>query len=525
MLATGFHNRLATPPIASSPPCTPKNGEDAGEMQSFVQQHLVSFLKPISEHVREVQAEVRRISQDLLRKSALIDRNRERVDAIEMQFGDVAATAKEVDRKMARMYQDTTKPVELMMKAFREQLDGEMQKLSGTVHSSVEKISALQSAEADIRKNLFAVEVVSEEAATKSRALALTITDLDSKFAELKHCHWGMSARLEDTKHKTQDNTEALTKLVATVTHQGEEAKVGMARLNKKIQGLDSKMDRYQAENQALADRVQATKDDIIHLFKQLGDVEYSLTEATSVPKEDPSKDLVDKVEREVEQLGLSLRDWRTALKDVMQRCEANDDGLKGLQSRLDEDVAQQLAALSSAADKHGQRLDHTEANVQTLQGESQAHAARIAATEGRLAHGEECQKALQGALTAVGKTVEGLSNAQADAMTVLEEHGNRLDKLQDHLVQHDKSLHNMDTGMKDMHSWLEVVDLAVARESGRLDLAHEYIQGVGKGLQDAQNRADGGEDGLLPRKPGTPSPILPGIPQARRPASARSLA
>ena len=234
----------ATAPLAGALTSagSPKSGEDAGAMQLFVQQHLVSLLKPINEHVKDLQTQVRGLSVDVLKKTAMIDRNRERADEVARQLGSLKDSMKETQQKVDNALLEVSKPFELMLTAFRAQMSDEVRRLHEVLDPLPAKFSTMDANQQLLQSQVARLQNKLEENVARCVALENSSKSVEVRLTDMKHCHLGLSKRLEDTRLLANETNEVVGKLEGIVTHQGEEAKVGLARAKQRSQALDAKV-------------------------------------------------------------------------------------------------------------------------------------------------------------------------------------------------------------------------------------------------------------------------------------------
>lgn len=457
----------------------PNSGEDENEMRSFFQQYLVGILRPINAHVDELQKQLQQLVQDHGLTGARTRNLAERLDGQEQKF--------------AALSSETCAAVSSLDEAYTRISEFQNQLLGGRTAADYARETAA------VAMRVAELEKASGEHGTSlqglSRAMgeARTMLDhMDCDISSLKHFTESLNERqldlVRDAQKANQSRTnadKALAKFMADFERHKKESEKSHAQSDERYRTLHAMID--DTHNVV---RVQGT---------QLKKAEAHI------------KKLADLVAATRQNSDKSAR----RLETLLARANVLEDQATSSGRALTVQ-AEQLRNLQSWADETGSHVGRLEAESQLAGRERGELGSQVAALE-KLCTGDlgPRQEQLAVRMLAAESNVQALTELQREASSDAEARSLQLHSLEERVKHNSQGLGNALKGLENNDAQLGVMKHDVARIDEGLELAHRYLQGLGKGVQDTHRRVAAGQDGMLaPKVPA--SSALPSLPSRR---------
>eukprot|EP00929_Paragymnodinium_shiwhaense_P059844 TRINITY_DN29940_c0_g1_i1.p1 TRINITY_DN29940_c0_g1~~TRINITY_DN29940_c0_g1_i1.p1 ORF type:complete len:574 (-),score=193.67 TRINITY_DN29940_c0_g1_i1:180-1781(-) len=479
------------------------------EMHTFVQRCLLNLLQPLTFQVRDLEKQLHAMRDEYLDNVVRLDKKLARHEGYGKRFEELEAeNAKllETWNKNAKQREKDSASICKMGQQVEH-----LQKLQGALEQRLsESASALQGlqsfcAETYVRADRF--EGFAAESSGSSTELRSSLSHLERENERLRHLQAGLSERLEVVKCKGDEHQQALDDLAPTVQHLVEKLRKSQATTDQRFDALQPKFDACHEKMKQQDDNHAALREDVDQLFEGLGIIRS---------KTDGLHEHIQQNKAEAESSMDKILDVKTRVGGLIERMDVMEAGVKTGQAER-EGMGLQLQALKSEVGKQDDKIVAQAGRMDSLETSQNKQAQSLDELSMRMSCAERQQEQLK---AKTGKIDE-------DLHVLTKEHGDLSLKV----AADKKSIETMYTRQHVQENWLQdvnarvkalILDLesskeVVAKTVPRLELAHEYLQGLTKGLQDAHSRVASGQDGMLRVKQGCGAMTLPELPGSRR--------
>jgi len=233
--------------------------------------------------------------------------------------------------------------------------------------------------------------------------------------------------------------------------------------------------------------------------------------------------------EQQREQQGAEERNKQQSVQEMLsnmvQKIEKSsvDVGIAFKQLQDKEDKIQQLTskveANTTMAARHDDDLTRIDQTIKDFEAELQREDERITTAEHKAG-------ALKTKTELAEQSLRNVVAAQREAKNQIEVQARDLGVAQQRLQTSERRLDETSTRLHAVNKEVTSTSEEVAKMSERVDIAHDYLHGMGKGFQNAHSKVVDGQEGMLPYK-ASPSATLPALPETHkknpeRPTSAR---
>mmetsp|Transcript_31620 Transcript_31620/g.73767 ORF Transcript_31620/g.73767 Transcript_31620/m.73767 type:complete len:556 (-) Transcript_31620:107-1774(-) len=485
---------------------SPNNGEGSESMQMLVEQHLTSILRPIGEHVAELQLQVSRLQEDV--QAIQAERCTERLDGHDAELATLkehlASTAASLDRacgqlgdlsmrhrELHRGFQDLISDYAVTKTAVAKVDDHQKQQEEATKQSASNMrgvVAELDSRTIELQRNF--------------ETLPPLLERLDGELADLRRSHIGVCER-----------HIALSRSHETVI---EDCSTLHDDIHKLHQELDVHKDEVMPIFDELRNHSTAIEQDVSAVQKDVTDLastvklEASRTERLQVSAIALRRgiDAVEsrKCEKQI------VTDLEEVLKNRVYNVETE---LLDLGRRLAIEVAKNPLSLAQDLAQH---LNVTAAAVERQRDEmtglderQRHHNVQLRCLDMRTRDLAKEDQMLGAWVDVADVHLNSVVKAQQASEVVVEAHGRALERVSGLQKSANAGIHQANLNIKNLHGTVGAQNDTIAKLSARLELAHEYVDGVGKGLQDTHQQVLTGTGGMLAPKGGA-GRVLPEI-------------
>eukprot|EP00930_Biecheleria_cincta_P075551 TRINITY_DN62724_c0_g1_i1.p1 TRINITY_DN62724_c0_g1~~TRINITY_DN62724_c0_g1_i1.p1 ORF type:complete len:558 (-),score=125.39 TRINITY_DN62724_c0_g1_i1:168-1763(-) len=482
---------------------------EIGPMQMFVQQHLVGILSPLAEHIREMQQQVQSIRDEFLGKSVEIGKNSVQVK----EHGELLLALKremdQVNAAAAKSQFDNSKMIEVMSKGHVDRLQGLQVQFDQEYFAMRTRIDELEASSKDYRVRTDALEKSCEVLGTTLSERTAQLQTLEESSERNHHCWLGLSDRLEATRHHAEEMSQELQRLKLQVANFQNEAVDSRTRTNRRLDQLQTQLTEHLEEMKAVQERL-VTSEKGLHKMMD----EFASMEANMVPGEDSKG---NKEEEGEDKKGHS------ALERFGKRLVKMRDELTTLGQQLHDRAMGELQNVVATVENNSASIGHNASAIKGLEGklnELRQHLDRetaAVAEQGRL------QVALLGGRThAAEADLRQLSSDQQAISAMLDVRRVEMEEMCAAYQTTNGQVQGLRSDVNGLSSQLGAAEQEMSSMERRLDLAHDFLQGFGKGLQVTHQQVLDGKSGMLPYKEALRPKVLPALPQSPVPLSAR---
>lgn len=472
-------------------------------MQMFVQQHLVGILSPLAEHIREVQQQVQTVRDEFLGKSVAIGKNSVQVK----EHGDLLLALKremdQVNAAVAKSQIENSKMIEVMSKAHADRIQGLQVQFDQEYFTMRTRIDELEAFGKDSGARTAALETSCEVLGTTSAAHTAQVQTLEESCDRNNHCWLGLSDRLEVTRHHADEISQELQRLKLQVASFQNEAVDGRTRTNRRLDQLQTELAEQLEEMRAVQERLTTSETGLNRVIH-----DFSSMEAHMVHDE----------EEEAEN-----KKGQSALERLGKRLAKMRDELTTLSQQLHDRAMGELQIVVATVENNAMSTEHNASAIESLEGKLNELRQHLDRETAAVAEQGRHQVALLGGRTdAAEADLERLSSDQQATSAMLDVRRIEIEKMRAAYQTTHSQVQVLTGDVNGLSSQFGVAEQEMSSMARRLDLAHDFLQGFGKGLQDTHQQVLDGKSGMLPYKEVLRPKLLPALPQSPVPLSAR---
>jgi len=480
-------------------------------MKRFIHQHLISILHPISEHFMDMKQRQDKLAEMINQVDGKVDRSSQRADRQD----------REVAQLEERLVQTGSDLAALRFEMKDWDYEGRITRLEADYRGLKEGLAEAETHKEIMDSTVQALRAAIEESDANAHKLQLKLwqtTNLsertESAMAQLKEECLGVRDRVLGMVRTVQQNQQDITSMRANATkwssalddHQKEVFK-GLTACRQRVVNVEAGL----AENSAM---VRATDKVVATTLRDCKQVMGSLTEVQQeleglsdfLTDKDPNKSVganllerISKVEADNARTARTLaaeqeRNMPGLFKDLAGAVRRNSEDIKRVVTDVRElesfrkDFGNQIQKLSEQAEDVGHK-----------------------------------QGVLTDRTNIVETQVAELAGVQKDTDLKVDSHRAELQRALQDMRRTKNDLAQTQAIVTDLGGDLGTTSDGLAKTAMRVDLAHEYLEGLSGGFQETHRRVLSGQDCMLPPKSFTVAKMqrLPDVPSPRRPASA----
>jgi len=490
----------------------PSTGEGEKGMTHFIQDHMVSILQPLAETVTDIQRSIAKIKENTSLANGLAERNMEHIAAHEQKLVLFGSGLSRINEDILSQRNELHETMDRIVT-----LEGDHDATKVSMSRTEGYIQKFASSEQDSKK-------VIEDLDTRIRQVQLSISEtnvshmgFEDRLSEIRNLHDGLNDRHMQMMTSLQqvsqsdENTRAMMKRhMAACDKQKKDAQRSFTLCDDRLKSVEAMLLETTHKTHNNAKSLKSLSTDVKHMLAELGEVtgmQQSMTDAKSEKNDrvdtmnsvksdrsaerGPSQQFGNRMGRIEEQLAAMDRKqafekeshtvWKKEIDDMVKKSmtETRDNSLQ-LEMTTKQCKTQEEKLLRNES-----RVVAAESNIEKLQkaiDKCESDGRDLALNLKELTSQVELEK------NEHKKTVASVDNAHADVGSTNEE-------------------------IKLMSKDISDIQGALSKIAMRLELAHEYVQGLGKGFQDTHKRVTAGLDGMVAPKTVSNRKMLPEIP------------
>mmetsp|Transcript_67383 Transcript_67383/g.188022 ORF Transcript_67383/g.188022 Transcript_67383/m.188022 type:complete len:493 (-) Transcript_67383:63-1541(-) len=477
---------MATPRL----PDRGSSNDRDGNMQHLVQQNLLEALRPILHQIGDLQQKVSMLDQDAHAKESILRAQGSTLEQHEQQwksFGVEFAQAKTrmglaqtaTDLLTQRVNQQAEDVAVLV--AGLQQEENKVRDLSARMKEAQQDSEAKQEQIRQLQLGASKTDAVLEQLTSATSKLGEAVQSAKSDCA-------GISSRLNQHGETTGRSLQAL---VSNTSHQFEEVRQSIDTLAQRYHGAEGRVAASCDAVCVLEERVQEKLDKFgADLGKVVGDMNTLTGEQETYMK------------GMVENMNVSQ-----AIVVAFQRLDKVEAGAEALLKEA-HDTRQDLGRRVGANQKEVLTLADEVAKLEKAQKEADAQLQR---DDRRIDQNMQLHSQAKERIGAVEVNLKGMTETQNNMQSKLSAHAQDISKAQQRLQENERRLDEADSKIDSVGKELSQTSSGVSKAAVRLDLAHEHLHGMGKGIQEAGKRILEGKEWKDVVRP-TPR-MLPSLP------------
>eukprot|EP00927_Polykrikos_kofoidii_P036672 TRINITY_DN30951_c0_g1_i1.p1 TRINITY_DN30951_c0_g1~~TRINITY_DN30951_c0_g1_i1.p1 ORF type:complete len:473 (+),score=93.97 TRINITY_DN30951_c0_g1_i1:91-1509(+) len=466
-------------------------------MKDFIQEHMTSILRPFADHVVELKSLVKQLREDLTETATLSTKNSHRLDLHDPRIATLEANCAKVRADFDALHPQFLKLRELH---FKLDIDHNLTKENlvktdqrhAALQGFVNELSALESDD----RNCIA-KLQRDLANTDSNAgkLARSHADLKTFTDGLHNRHEETVLTLAKTKQLAEDTHETLKSHISAADFRHRENWKAVSFIQDNWRNMEDMLSNSMRMLRKQAEDLEATSMEVNLLNCQING---------GKPEDDDGpvrnhrigtapfvvKDRFDEIERNFRKIATSLESNIGSVHDLTQTVRGNTDVIQ-----------------------------RNSGDIQSFVQVQSNHNIRINGLFQRTGVLEKRADVLTDRADVVDIDLTNLRTQSEQAFSNLRQHSEELDLVRAHQKRSDESLDDAHRGVQNLNVELGVTRGVVAKIDARLNLAHDYVQGLSKGFQDTHQKVVHGKEGMLvPMQ--TTTRTLPKIPGSLPPST-----
>lgn len=206
------------------------------------------------------------------------------------------------------------------------------------------------------------------------------------------------------------------------------------------------------------------------------------------------------------------IRDGVGTVMDRVERLEGVVANAKASHGKLEERVE----CMSAVVDERGVALDENVSLSRALTDSHQGLTDQLRDAASTIQQQADRHHMLKERVDVTETVIKGLDTRHKETHNKVESHWLELEKTNARLTGTCKNLDDTNANLSCVGNELGLLTKEVVTKLvPRLDLAHQYLQGVGQGIQEANQNITEGKEGMIRPKKKAASNTLPGLPGA----------
>lgn len=490
----------------------PNTGGAEYSMKVFIQEHMTSILEPLADHIQELHHELEGMLEDIRQLNGKADKSLEVLGDHDRRLLTLAAS-------IARNSEDlnlTKAGLNDLGEALAVARNGD-EEVQAALRRTEGQVQALASVGKELRKSM-------EELEGRNRQLQLQVSEssvlhlgFSDRLSEVKSMYEGLGQRHLDTikhlqhvKQAEDDTQENLKRHIAASERQRKDDGRSFTLLDQRTKTLETMLIQTDHTQQKQARTIKRISDDMQQCTRAIEEATGGETTRAPTPQPVQSAQPRDLARSRTEMVGPRVAKLEESLTNL-ERAQATDRNT----------VLSSLTGLRELVEKNTADISRNTSNL-----ESTTQAERM--LERRVHKLEEWAQEVDKKQHDVQRQADKTDHDVRPLFGAVKELENKIDQLQivDDLASRrqdglEKELQATAEAMEQLEGELDATNSVVTKIGTRLELAHEYFQGLGKGFQDTHKKVCTGSDGMMPPRT-TQRKILPDLPGGLAPTPSR---
>lgn len=459
------------------PPGFTSNGNSIA-MQLFFRQHLLELVRPVSESVSDLRQLVSKLSEDAQKRDksvtsqgSTLGNHEEKLRELSLdlaqaktRMGLVQSTSELLSRRVNQQGEAFAQATSAQRReeSRLQDLAALVQGLQGNAVTDRDHVNELRVEARQTRglvdelvgdrsKLTDAIQGLGSECSSISTRLTKQGESAQRSLAELSS---SVARQVDDVRRGSEDLAKRLEHTREETTACLENVRLLEARMDRKIGELGAEQTRLSAEQETQTKYFQEHEISMKGLMSTMN-VQQAIVMAF---------ERLDKAEREIGCIAQESRESRRSLSDKIYAFQKTVGSLPVEIARIDKEHK----VFDIQVHKAVRRLD------------------------------EQCHQhlVLKDRFNSIDGSLKSLTSSNSSILGKLEVHGRDVEKAQQGLNHHERTINETGLMVSSLAAEVSAAAVGMSKTAMRIDLAHDYLSGMGKGLQDAQTRVAEGRGG-----------------------------
>lgn len=493
-----------------------KIGDAGPSMVRLIQEHMVVILQPINQHIEHLYQKHADLARGVNATDETVEKNRQRLVSDE---ADLAAQESKHARweKELKMLQAELKDTDARSRLVACEADIRQNRkaridFDERLERTNKAIEAFQPLLDDSNAAIHRVELKIWQTENLSERFDRDMEELRKELSSYDERQLGLARGIEHFQAAHENTRKCVVKLTADVEAHHKQERKDASAVAARTKVLEETSAQTSSNLVALEESVKAKGAEINVLNDQVLNTQEAMR---SLEEENHKQDAED----EQQNAKLAEMQMEEARKQVtvMERMKELEGALVKIKQvvnrELEKNIPDKMRDLTLTVERQMSSMTNSAASLRSLETMQNGHQERLLHLEKHSADNVAVQADLVKRADLAHVNISDLISAHRSVETKIEIHQTELEKMEAFGSTTRHALGQTNAAVQHLNGDLGTAKGGLANTAMRLDLAHEYISGVSKGLQETHKLCISGQDGMASSKYGLdrtrPLPVI----------------
>jgi len=494
----------------------PSNGEHGNAMQVFIQEHLTTILQPLAETIQELKYAVKICKDDSALANSIAERNLESIATHEQKIVLFGGALERVTNDIKDQRVEVQEAVDEFVK-IEVEIDNtkvSVAKTEGYLQSCITSSAEVRRMIDDVDSRLRQVQLSVSETNVHHMAFEDRICEIRNTYDGLNERHMQMMSTLQQYRQSDENTRSVVKRSVATADKHKKDSQRSFTLLDDRLKSAEAMLLDTSHSTQRNSKQLKQLSSDVKQVTGEMGEVVGAQEMAAAQQHK-----TVEPARQTIEQKVAAAQD-----------ANPQGGGSAGMGNRMGQ-LEQGILLLNRSQEHEKKTLDlkckemddlikKTIVDVRDLAPVIEHTAKAITLLEDKVLRNESKVAQVESGFDPVVKKCEKVEQDIRGFPAQLRELAAVIDMRKHDKEMTDAGIANVNKDIAGVHTAMRTIAKDQVEYAGsltkitmRIELAHEYMQGMSKGFQDTHRRVAAGLDGMHPPKTVQQRKTLPEIP------------
>lgn len=484
------------------------------EMQAFVHQHLLSMLSPFSQHLKDLKDELEALRSEMEKKSEQLKHTNTVVKQHGHELMTLTLDVNQAHTEVGNLRKELLPEIE--KKIDEKTVELEFTKVYEELQVGKSNLEAYNTVHSKLESDLRELVDFSRSTASNLAEKVGELSGLRESNDFLSQCYAGICGRVEQAKRVADDTHEAFKKFQHSASNQLDDIKKScLPRISSKIESLETRIHRIVKDAAMDEEDLQQAKLQI----ESIKDALSSMDETIQLQEKDKLTK-VDTLTSHASFINEEASQRKSKMEQLHQKLNQTKEELTEFTNNLHADLARRVADLSTLLDAKTANIRTNSSAIRSLEASLNSTNSELRRTTARVSEQNIVQDRLVEQARVAETEIHGLFDFRKESIPKLQEHDAGLARFELRLQSVDRDIQNHTKHLTDINSEVVNVQGDVINMADRVEVAHDLLRGVGRGLHDVHKQVDVAQGKIHGEKPSV-LPTLPSSMQVPRPSTA----
>jgi len=488
----------------------PSTGEGENMMKVFMEEHVIQILQPIAETVQDIQRSIKKLKDDAANANAIVDRSAEIIASHDQKFVLFSAGLARINDDMQHQRIEVSEALDrqVTMEGDIDLTKASLNKTEAYLQANTNVCHEIRKAVDDIDSRMRQMELSMSETNVNHMAFADRLSDLRNLHEGLNDRHMQMMTSMQQLRQSDENTRSVLKRSIATGDKQKKDAQRSFQLLDDRMKIVENMVLDTNHKTQAHEKAIKGFNSAMKEIVGDLGDVvgvQQGMNAKTDERSEPKAAAVAEKQASPAEKFGNRMGRIEENIAALHRSLGLEKDNMAGRHKEL-EDVVNKVL------------IEHRGISVcvDQVNKTHKSHEESIRSNDSRITLLDSNMDKTLNIADKNDSDVRSLMVNFRELGLVIDMEKHERDKTNTNLANNSRGLEATNQEMQNLSK--DFIDMhgSMTKIGMRLELAHEYFQGMGKGLQDTHKRVTAGLDGMVPPKSVASRRMLPEIPGSK---------